>query len=71
MSQDDASQDDASQDDTNQAMRTLPEQAEAGETPQGVADDSFDDTPEQRRRAEHPANKERGGTIAGGGSRDE
>ena len=55
---------------TNQEMRTPPEQA-TPETSVGIDDDSFEDTPEQRERAKYPANKERGGTIAGGGSRDE
>ena len=58
------------QDSTNQGMRAAPEQA---------ADAGMDVSPDSNEAAvrpdrdsdEHLANRERGGTIAGGGSRDE
>lgn len=56
--------------DTNQEMRTPPEQA-TPETSVGINDDGFEDSPREKERDQYPANKERGGTVAGGGSRDE
>jgi hypothetical protein len=56
----------------DQDMRSPPETAQKHMQQQDqIAEDSAQVTPEEKSREDHLANKERGGSIAGGGSRDE